>query len=59
MAITYGNEPLITLATELGFADQAHMSREIKRWFGVSPGELRAKTEAFSHLFNSPDAFRR
>lgn len=30
------------IAYEFGYADQAHMSREIKRWFGVTPTGLKA-----------------
>jgi AraC-like DNA-binding protein len=34
--------PLAQAAAELGFADQAHLSREVKALLGVSPRSLRA-----------------
>lgn len=36
-------KPLALLAQEHGFADQAHMSREMKRLTGASPGGLRRR----------------
>ncbi len=36
-----GASPLPEIAYDLGYADQAHMSREMRRWFGASPRELR------------------
>ncbi len=39
---------LVELADRYGYADQSHMTREIKRWFGVSPARLR----------NTPDICR-
>lgn len=33
---------LATIAFEAGFADQSHMTREMGRYLGVTPGELRA-----------------
>ncbi len=35
---------LSDIAADYGFADQAHMSREFRRWFGVTPGQFRANT---------------
>jgi len=34
--------PLAELATELGFADQAHMNREVRELWGTTPALLRA-----------------
>ena len=34
--------PLAALACDYGFADQAHMSRAFKHWFGISPSAFRA-----------------
>ena len=34
---------LVNLATEAGFADQAHMSREVRRLCGTTPAELVAQ----------------
>lgn len=36
-----GAAPLAEIAAECGFADQAHMTRELARWFGASPERLR------------------
>lgn len=36
-------KPLAHLAQDHGFADQAHMSRELKRLTGASPGRLRRR----------------
>jgi AraC-like DNA-binding protein len=34
-------EPLAHLAAEHGYADQAHMTRDLQRWFGATPTQLR------------------
>jgi AraC-like DNA-binding protein len=39
--IRFGTAPLITIAQEHGFADQAHMSRAVKRLTGASPSSWR------------------
>lgn len=36
-----------------GYADQAHMSRDIKRWLGLSPTHLIHNTEQFDRLTDS------
>lgn len=36
-----GAAPLAAIAADCGFSDQAHMSREILRWFGQTPRQLR------------------
>lgn len=33
--------PLAEVAVECGFSDQAHMTRDFTRWFGVTPSQLR------------------
>jgi AraC family transcriptional regulator len=33
--------PLATIAAQTGFADQAHLTRSIRRFFGTTPGKLR------------------
>ena len=38
---------LSALAAELGYADQSHMSRELRELLGAPPGRLRAKGVAF------------
>lgn len=39
--------PWSQLAAELGFADQAHLSREVRRFAGLTPTELRALLGGF------------
>lgn len=34
--------PLSALAADHGYADQAHMTRAFRQWFGTSPARLRA-----------------
>jgi AraC-like DNA-binding protein len=34
--------PLAAIAADLGYADQAHLSREVRRLLGVTPRELRS-----------------
>ncbi len=41
-ALLAGKEPLASIAYRLGFADQAHFSREVKLHTGVSPSKYRA-----------------
>ena len=35
-------QPLSEITYAAGFADQAHMTREFRRWFGVTPTKMRA-----------------
>ncbi|MEM9908451.1 MAG: helix-turn-helix domain-containing protein [Cyanobacteria bacterium P01_D01_bin.44] len=48
-----GPMPLADIAAIHGYADQAHMSRDIKRWFGLSPRSLTRDTEQFDRLTDS------
>ena len=36
-----GAEPLAHVAAAHGYADQAHMTRDLQRWFGATPTRLR------------------
>jgi AraC-like DNA-binding protein len=45
--------PWTRIAHDLGYADQSHMIREVRRLAGVTPQAL-AETHAMSDLFNSP-----
>lgn len=36
-----GSDPLADVAVACGFSDQAHMTRELTRWFGATPTRLR------------------
>jgi AraC-like DNA-binding protein len=38
-------QSLAELAADHHFADQAHLSREFRRWFGVTPAQYRASPE--------------
>lgn len=46
-------EQLAEAASAFHFSDQAHMSREIKCWFGVTPNQLKNDAELLSTL-NEP-----
>lgn len=62
-AITANDEPLAALAAEYRFADQAHMSRDIRRWLGCTPAMLRTDNNGNDQRANNlarlsaPDAF--
>lgn len=43
-ALTTRRDPPAALAVELGFADQAHMSRAVAALTGLTPGRLRVKS---------------
>ena len=45
-----GAAPLAQLAAEHGYADQAHMARDLRRWFGATPTRLRASPEFLATL---------
>lgn len=45
-----GAAPLAHLAAEHGYADQAHMARDLRRWFGATPTHLRASPEFLATL---------
>lgn len=53
-AIVEGGSPLADIAAEAGFADQAHMSRDVKALTGRSPGAWRALS--LQHSFKTPAA---
>lgn len=50
-------EPLASLAVDMGYADQAHLTRDLRQWFGTTPGELRTGRSAGNALLSAPDAF--
>lgn len=45
--------PLAALAADHGYADQAHMTRDLRRWFGASPAGLRAMPSLRAALASS------
>jgi AraC-like DNA-binding protein len=40
-------EPLATIAADLGFSDQSHMTRDVKQLTGMAPKALRAAANRF------------
>ena len=48
-----GAEPLADLAAAHGYADQAHLTRDLRRWFGATPTALRAMP-AFLATLSAP-----
>ena len=44
--------PLVDIADIHGYADQSHLSREIKRWFGLSPKALIQDPERCDRLID-------
>ncbi|WP_430511240.1 helix-turn-helix domain-containing protein [Pannonibacter phragmitetus] len=49
-ALLATSAPLAEIAFKCGFSDQAHMTRELVRWFGLSPGHLRRNTAVIDLL---------
>ncbi|MFN3273322.1 MAG: helix-turn-helix domain-containing protein [Paracoccus sp. (in: a-proteobacteria)] len=45
-----GPLPLAAIAADCGFSDQAHMTREVLRWFGQTPRQLRRDGAALTLL---------
>ena len=50
-------QSLAELAVNQGYADQAHLSREIRRWFGKTPGVIRAAPDIPRTLLSAADGF--
>lgn len=48
-----GASPLAELAADHGYADQAHMTRDLRRWFVASPSQLRAMPSMLEALASS------
>lgn len=44
-------DSLVDVAMEAGFSDQAHMNREIMRWFKLTPSQIRTDPEIHHLLF--------
>jgi len=44
--------PLVDIAELYGYADQAHMSREFRRWFNISPSCLRHLPNRLNQFYN-------
>ncbi len=43
-------QPLVEIASVCGFSDQAHMTRDLRRWFGGSPAQIRRDPYCLSLL---------
>lgn len=43
--IMSSDRPLSSIASESGFADQSHMSREVRRWTGTTPTAFRTRQD--------------
>lgn len=41
---------LAEVAQNTGYSDQAHMSREFRRWFGIAPSTLHARPDIIAQL---------
>jgi AraC family transcriptional regulator len=41
--------PIAAIAAEVGFADQSHLSRTLKRYMGISPMSLRRASQSLTH----------
>ncbi len=41
---------LAEIAYDFGYADQSHMAREIKRWFGISPAKISLDRKLIQQL---------
>jgi len=55
--IVHGLDSLAELAVAHGFSDQAHMTREVSRWLGVTPAVLRRERRRYEGLVTMPTAF--
>lgn len=42
--------PLAEIAYAYGYSDQAHMTREFVRWFGLPPADLRKRPESIAEI---------
>lgn len=44
---------LTSIAYEAGYSDQAHMTRDFRRWFGLTPSQLRANSQCLLDVTQS------
>lgn len=56
-AIVFTDDSIADIAFTAGYTDQAHMTREMHRWFGVTPAAMRRSTSSYDDLVAAPDAF--
>lgn len=57
LALLHSAAPLAEVAADQGYADQSHMQRDIRRWFGCTPQQLRHNPALSLSLLSAPDAF--
>ncbi len=48
-----GHMPLAQVAADHGYADQAHLTRDMRRWFGATPTAMRRHAARFAALHSS------
>ena len=58
LEVSRSDTSLASIAADHGFSDQAHMSREIRRWFGCTPMTLRANRDQAMAQLAAPDVLR-
>lgn len=46
-------DKLADAADAFGYSDQSHMTREVRRWLGVTPSAISPDTDVHSRLFDS------
>jgi len=47
------DKKLTDVAIETGFSDQAHMNREMKRWFGKTPNQVKSDPDLLNAVVES------
>ncbi|TXD35661.1 helix-turn-helix transcriptional regulator [Lujinxingia vulgaris] len=47
--------PLADIALNCAFSDQAHMQREVRRWFGTTPAQIRAQAPTYALRLREPE----
>jgi len=57
LALLQSSKSLAEIAIEQQYSDQAHMSRDLKAWFGSSPKKLRDQQSRYWDNLRSNDAF--
>ena len=55
--IVLSHTPLVDIALSAGYSDQAHLTREMRRWLGLTPGALRRQAAKYKHMVTLPNAF--
>jgi AraC-like DNA-binding protein len=53
----FSGDPIADVAFAVGYADQAHTTREMRRWFGVTPAAMGRGAPFYGDLVAAPGAF--